>query len=111
VKFIALFEQEGEGCDYTIGCGMKWQFVDAADAQAAFDKLSAEWDSYPACDAVNETKEYACVTLLEVRFNDRGTYFAVWRSLLENRLKRENEADEFRRKSDEYERLKKELGR
>jgi hypothetical protein len=37
-KYIVLMEQEG-GCDYTIGCGFAWQFVDAEDKEDVLKKV------------------------------------------------------------------------
>jgi hypothetical protein len=35
MKFVLLLKQEGEGCDYTIGCGYKYVFFDAKDMDDA----------------------------------------------------------------------------
>lgn len=35
MKYGIFIEQEGEGCDYTIGCGMRFDVFDAPDDAAA----------------------------------------------------------------------------
>jgi hypothetical protein len=32
-KYIMLLKQSGEGCDYTIGCGMLWEVVETENIQ------------------------------------------------------------------------------
>jgi len=34
-EYAVLLEQIGEGCDYTIGCGMKWEIFHAENLQEA----------------------------------------------------------------------------
>ncbi len=34
-KFLVLMRQSGEGCDYTIGCGIKWKFLEAGTVEEA----------------------------------------------------------------------------
>jgi hypothetical protein len=38
VKYLVCEKQEGEGCDYTIGCGMCFDFIEAASIQDAIEK-------------------------------------------------------------------------
>jgi hypothetical protein len=37
--FIALLVQKSEGCDYTIGCGMKWENLGAINLDDALEEL------------------------------------------------------------------------
>lgn len=39
MKFLVCEKQQGHGCDYTIGCGMLFRVVEAADAKALEEKL------------------------------------------------------------------------
>ena len=34
-KYMAIYKQKGEGCDYTIGCGTRAEEFDAVDLTAA----------------------------------------------------------------------------
>lgn len=38
MKFIVLMSQSG-GCDYTIGCGKKWEIIEAGNINEAFEKV------------------------------------------------------------------------
>lgn len=35
MEFVVLLRQKGEGCDYTIGCGYKYIFIEAKDMDDA----------------------------------------------------------------------------
>ena len=39
MKFIIIIKQRGEGCDYTIGCGMTTKIIDAVDDVEAEEKV------------------------------------------------------------------------
>ena len=38
MRFVILLRQHGEGCDYTIGCGYRFEFFDAKDMDDALYK-------------------------------------------------------------------------
>ena len=38
MKYLVCKKQEGEGCDYTIGCGMRFDFIEADSIQDATEK-------------------------------------------------------------------------
>ena len=38
MKFLVCKKQKGEGCDYTIGCGMRFDFIEADSIQDAIEK-------------------------------------------------------------------------
>ena len=38
MKYLICEKQEGEGCDYTIGCGMRFDFIEADSIQDAIEK-------------------------------------------------------------------------
>jgi hypothetical protein len=40
MKFYAVFKQGGEGCDYTIGCGIACKEVEARDIEEAKKKVT-----------------------------------------------------------------------
>jgi len=35
MRFYILTRQPGEGCDYTIGCGMRWALIEAGTVEEA----------------------------------------------------------------------------
>lgn len=39
MKFLVCKKQHGEGCDYTIGCGMNFNFIEAKSAEDAVEKI------------------------------------------------------------------------
>ena len=39
MKFVVLLKQAGEGCDYTIGCGYRYEFFEAKDMDDALWKV------------------------------------------------------------------------
>jgi len=45
-EFVCILKQKGEGCDYTIGCGTVAYSFEAADYDAAFEKVKLDfgWD-------------------------------------------------------------------
>lgn len=40
MKYLILLEGHGGGCDYTIGCNKKWEFIEAGSIQDARDKVA-----------------------------------------------------------------------
>jgi hypothetical protein len=70
MKFLILFRQSGEGCDYTIGCGRAWIEVDADDASGA-DAAVMRWledrgDRPGNADRDAQLFELASVTIVPV---------------------------------------------
>ena len=39
MEFLVCEQQEGEGCDYTIGCGMTFYFMEAESIEKAKEKI------------------------------------------------------------------------
>jgi len=39
MKFLILLEQNGEGCDYTIGCGINFEEIEAKDLKSACQRV------------------------------------------------------------------------
>lgn len=39
MRFLVCQKQHGQGCDYTIGCGMRFDYVDAESVEAAIEKV------------------------------------------------------------------------
>jgi len=35
-RFMVIMRQDGEGCDYSIGCGIKYKIYEASSAEEAF---------------------------------------------------------------------------
>lgn len=39
MKYLVVTKQEGIGCDYSIGCGMCYEYVDAESVEAVIEKI------------------------------------------------------------------------
>jgi len=39
MKYLVCKKQQGVGCDYTIGCGMRFDFIEADSLQSALEKI------------------------------------------------------------------------
>lgn len=48
MKFLVIFMQEGEGCDYTIGCGTRVVAIEAVSLEAAALHVSRLDENAPA---------------------------------------------------------------
>lgn len=45
MKFVALFEQNGTGCDYTIACGRTYSIVEADSEEEAVNFCKQYWEA------------------------------------------------------------------
>jgi len=39
MRYLVVKKQVGEGCDYTIGCGMAYEFIDAGSIEGLAEKI------------------------------------------------------------------------
>jgi hypothetical protein len=39
MKYLVCQEQHGEGCDYTIGCGMRYDFIEAGSIDDVIEQI------------------------------------------------------------------------
>lgn len=118
-KFLILVSQAGEGCDYSIGCGLNWSFYEAPTAQEAFDKWCVDSELNDPREpymfqyhAPGGEGEYAEVQVLELATGDAHEHF--WPKFVQKRLTEivAAEAQEKQQKDlEEYERLKAKLGK
>ena len=124
MKFVILMKQEGEGCDYTIACGQKYCFIEAADMEEALYRVRAASldssckDFEISCD-FEEMKE---VFIVEVGHVVNALKIKSKKEILDDlkakrakeekaRLKRlQDNADKESLDQREYERLKKKFG-
>lgn len=114
-SYIVLRTQHGEGCDYTIGCGRTWEFI----------KLNPEKESLNDRIYEDLVKDYggeirrAHDSLTEDRAQDyeiyeiKGTDFS-WSMVLKKlgmAAEHEDEIEQNRLDKEEFERLKRKLGK
>lgn len=112
MKFIAIYEQAGEGCDYSIGCGVKYEIFEAENRQVAAQKLYKKivggetygsGDDAETCWPYNEDTELATLILAEL-----PDYLPICIWNIEIYKKKEEQRDRFHRDDEikELERLK-----
>ena len=59
MKYLVCKKQRGVGCDYTIGCGMRYDFIDAESVEDAIEKVVYPdgRDNYSALEGENALVE------------------------------------------------------
>ncbi|GJQ38234.1 MAG: hypothetical protein JETCAE02_06460 [Anaerolineaceae bacterium] len=64
MEFLVCKKQEGEGCDYTIGCGMHFGFVEAASLQDAIERTVYPYgrDKYCALEGENALEKILIIS-------------------------------------------------
>lgn len=102
-KYVAIVEQRGEGCDYTIGCGKAVSVVmEVASLEEATARVLAEW---PPWSPYGE-RDIEQVTIYEVAaVHDIGAAMATE----VERLKGEHAAAQKAEKMRALEKLKREI--
>lgn len=102
-RFVAIVKQQGEGCDYTIGCGTAVSVVMEADTiEEATARVLAEWPPW----SPHGERDIARVTIYEVAaVHDIGPALAAE----VERLKAEHAAATRAEKVREIEKLKREI--
>lgn len=117
MKRFVLIRQSGEGCDYSIGCGLDWRLIEAEDRAAVLAKLEYEavhWsqDERPWFDE-HEENEIFQAWLFEVDC-DLGEALLrplpAWRKRWEAAKTAAEAATTTEAERAEYERLKKKFG-
>ena len=108
-RFIAYLEQEGEGCDYTIGCGVCLIEVGGdthEEAVAELRQMVFEDGSGFGPDSENRLK---CITLYEVADTD-GIPIEEWYAKYEAEQKRIAFEQASAAERAQYERLRQKYG-
>lgn len=103
MKYYAYLKQKGEGCDYTIGCGQLLTTLEAKSDDDAREKLASlvkeEYQGEFELSSVLLFKE-------PISFNLKDVYDKSKASKEEETTKRQHIKD-----MDEFEKLKKKLGK
>jgi len=118
-KFIAIRVQNGEGCDYTIGCGINYEEVEADNFEDAWEKLKAEaylddYESDCECcmDTVNNLRNGESSLESYVIYQvaaERDDMYDNWLDNLEKRARALDEDADTKARREQYESLKKEF--
>jgi len=102
MKFVAILKQEAEGCDYTIGCGVKTIKFDAETSAEATQFLK----KYVKENNNHEETKLSNIMFYEVKASyevDVNTWYAQFDKEAAEIKRQENESKELA----ELERLKK----
>ena len=105
--YYALIKGDGEGCDYTIGCNMRWKRLKATTLDGAKEEsLFPDGRRENSC-VVGEYNPVDSITILEVA---AATDLAQDIAVLRDKHRRTQELTQTAKKLLEFERLRKELG-
>lgn len=109
-KYLVIIEGEGEGCDYTIGCNIRWDFYDAESLEDLKEQIIKRWYSY---EDAKEEEYYAPEIGVGKAIIVQADLHCEMDDIHEIALKRvektiSDERDSKEKK--EYERLKKKFG-
>jgi hypothetical protein len=74
MKYLVIIEQKGEGCDYTIGCGMAVQVVDIDDDATVDGQLAARMLDYYGDDDERQIASVRYMSLADVRTADLARF-------------------------------------
>ncbi len=118
--YLAVMKQNGEGCDYTIGCGINVKVIhNVGSFMEAMSKLAEteEWQN-----ALDHPDNYSFnpldgemtpdnVTLYHIAGDDSGRTFEALKTRLAKVFEGEKVREEQAKDNAEFERLKKKLGK
>lgn len=104
MKYLYCKKQHGEGCDYTIGCGMCYGFIEAQSIEEATDSLIYPngKDEISALEGEMALKEIILIPAEAINIVDVDTRVAEIKEM----RKRENEVANEIRELAEFRRLK-----
>jgi hypothetical protein len=60
-KYLVIKKQEGDGCDYSIGCGVRLDTIEAESTAEAVEMLRECWtavDRWDSCGELDESSEH-----------------------------------------------------
>jgi hypothetical protein len=117
MKFIAIIEQSGEGCDYSIGCGIDYEAIEATSLHDAWQRLiRGRWGDYdPRLGGLEDPRQsiknddmspIARVRMFHVVKEHDGIYFDAWYDSACKAFEAAHSVKTERDERAEYERLK-----
>lgn len=113
MSYIAFLKQEGEGCDYSIGCGYDLIELTADNHEKAIEELKKEIigefindEDYIGFEGgFNDERKLAKVTLYEVTVKESIPVDVWYKEAMQAEKQAKNDQKSAREKA-EYERLK-----
>ena len=110
MKFLICLKQSTEGCDYTIGCGMKFEVIEASSLEDAKEKVI-----YPEGLEENSIFENTDISYDDIKIVSMEHVFNLDVEGMEEQIlkkRREKEEEEKRLEDEaEFERLKRKLNK
>jgi len=99
MKYLVCQKQDGEGCGYTIGCGMRYDIIDANSVDDAIEQTIWPDGREEHCNLEGESAliEILVVAVPDVVFVDVD---ALLGSICEANRKRENNSTEARERAE-----------
>jgi hypothetical protein len=107
MKYVIIFEQRGEGCDYTIGCGIKFKIIEANDLEDARNKAK-EYFLMNYCYGAEWDRNLCNIEYMTIAENPE--YLPVgdwWNEVMEEKKKKAEKAQEAKEKAELARLLKK----
>jgi len=121
-KFLILQQQTGEGCDYTIGCGIRYDFEEADTKEQAFDQFirsSDFWDVYKELEYHNLDDftgrdgyftDRKFISVIEI-VNEDQELWEQWKAKVCREVVALNKDTQEKEDKEEFERLRQKLGK
>ena len=110
MQYMVIYKQSGEGCDYTIGCGMKYEILEADDMKELTEEIVFPDGRGEYSIFNNEDISYD--EIIVVPFNQTEPLDLIslesWAKAIDNADKEEQQRLEDEA---EFERLRKKLGK
>ena len=118
-KYLVVFEQAGEGCDYTIGCGTHVDIIHASNMDAAFREAMEDIGWYDYLEHPEDYEEdpwgyenhMESVKVYRVDTDDGGLKFKEFQRDVKERIANYNDLEQRKADQAEFERLAKKLGK
>jgi len=106
-KYMFVMQEEGEGCDYTIGCGMRFEMIgEFPDRETALEAAKAEFEEeifeYHGGFTEHVLKNIYLTEIVE-------DFLPIFKKLTAERSKAKEE-EKLQSKREQLKRLKEELG-
>lgn len=103
-KYVAYLMQNGEGCDYTIGCGKKMITLESTDRESAEKELKDI-----IIEEYSDEVMLSSATIIEVSDEIQIDVKSIYNEKKENEKRLKDEKQKMKDLA-EYERLKKQFG-
>lgn len=108
--YLVIMKEEGEGCDYTIGCGMNYEMVEAENEESLIKKIVFPDGEDENSIFENTDRSYEEIIYVPVDDITRLDIDSIKRKI-ENKNLEEEEEKQRKKDEEDFERLRKKLGK